>query len=169
MLTGNGLTEEKKVAYMTFLGAHACISDAIETQLKRNKMIPLHVYDVLVTLEMADEDGLRMSDLASRVLYSRSGLTRLVDRLEANGYVTRSRCPEDRRSLWCRLTDEGARAREDAWPVVRDCMEKYFAAVISDDEATHLKSMMQRVIDAVSDKGASEACHKIQTDESDDD
>jgi DNA-binding MarR family transcriptional regulator len=69
------LTQARKNAFMLFLGAHSCLTDAMETELREADLVPLAVYDVLVTLEMSDGGTMRMSELASHVLYSRSGLT----------------------------------------------------------------------------------------------
>src|SRR6476469_6888164 len=74
-----------------FLRAHAYVMARLEADLAADGQPPLAMYDVLVQLVEAPEHRLRMTDLADAVLLSRSGLTRLVDRLERSGLV--SRCP----------------------------------------------------------------------------
>lgn len=163
------LTRAKKDAFMLFLGAHTCLTDAMEAELREANLVSLAVYDVLVTLEMAEGETMRMSELASRVLYSRSGLTRLVDRLESSGYVTRNRCPDDRRGFLCTLTDKGRKAREEAWPVVSRCMTDFFARHLSKEETEVVSSVMKKIIAAVSESDSSEMCRKVQTKEATED
>src|SRR5947208_14251995 len=96
------LSEQHLGAWRTFLKAHATIIDLIERDLVTAKRPPLSTYDVLIELYEAPEHRLRMHELAERVVLSRSGLTRLVDRLETEGLLTRDPCGTDRRwtSAW---------------------------------------------------------------------
>lgn len=109
-------------------------------------VIPLNEYDVLVTLEYADGGTMRMSDLASQVVYSRSGLSRLVSRLERRGLVARDNCNADGRVIWCNITDEGRKARAEAWPVLRAAMVKYFGDACTPAEAEVLERVFRRVL-----------------------
>jgi DNA-binding MarR family transcriptional regulator len=70
---------------------------------------------------------LRLHDLAGRAVLSRSGLTRLVDRLQDEGLLRRERCAEDRRGYHAVITDKGRKAVREAWPVYRRGIEQYFA------------------------------------------
>ena len=78
--------------------------------------LPLPSYDVLVQLSEAPGRRLRMTELADRVLLSRSGLTRLVDRLARDGLVERQACPDDARGTLAVLTDAGLERLRTAWP-----------------------------------------------------
>ena len=81
------------------LRAHAELTRALDAQLAREHELPLSSYEVLLFLADAPDGRMRMSDLAESVLLSRSGLTRLVDRLEHEGLLKRERCESDARGL----------------------------------------------------------------------
>jgi DNA-binding MarR family transcriptional regulator len=79
------------------------------------------------------------------VVLSRSGLTRLVDRLEKAGLLRREPTPKDGRGSFAVLTDEGASMREKMWPVYAEGIAKHFGAHISDEEAQVLTRALGRV------------------------
>ena len=83
------------------------VTRRLEADLLAEHQLPLASYDVLVQLVEAPERRLRMTELAERVLLSRSGLTRLVDRLEREGLVRREACDDDARGLFAVLTEDG--------------------------------------------------------------
>jgi DNA-binding MarR family transcriptional regulator len=101
------LTDSQLSVWRSFLRAHATLVRRLEADLVAEQSLPLASYDVLVQLVEAPEHRLRMTDLADRVLLSRSGLTRLVDRLERDGLVAREACASDARGLFAVLTDAG--------------------------------------------------------------
>ena len=106
---------EQLAAWRAYLRAHATITRALEAELVAEQRLSLAAYDVLVQLAEAPERRLRMTELADAVLLSRSGVTRLVDRLERAGLVTRGRVADDGRGVAARLTDAGlARLRTAA-------------------------------------------------------
>src|SRR5215510_8622109 len=106
-VTRHRITRERLAVWREFLEAHAQVVGALEAELDAERDLPLAWYDVLVALSEAPEHRLRMQDLADRVLFSRSGLTRLVDRMVAAGYVERVRCDDDRRGTFAALTTAG--------------------------------------------------------------
>jgi DNA-binding MarR family transcriptional regulator len=106
-MTGLRLSDEQLTAWRRFLQAHAVLTRRLEADLLAEHQLPLASYDVLVQLVEAPERRLRMTELAQRVLISRSGLTRLVDRLEREGLVRREACDDDARGLFAVLTDDG--------------------------------------------------------------
>ena len=132
-------------AWRAFLRAHAVLTDALDRELQAERDLPLAWYDVLLNLAEADGDRLRMRDLAERVLLSRSGLTRLVDRMATAGLVYRSPDPDDRRGTLACLTDEGLRMLRRAAPVHLRGVQEHFASHISEDEARVLRQAFERV------------------------
>ena len=104
------LTETELLAWRSFLGAHAAITRELDAELESAHGLALSEYEVLLHLAQADGARLRMSELADRVLLTRSRMTRLVDGLEAAGLARRASCPSDARGLFAELTDAG-RAR----------------------------------------------------------
>jgi DNA-binding MarR family transcriptional regulator len=89
------------------LEAHARVTQQLDAQMRAEHGLSFSAYEVLMFLADAPEHRLRMSDIAHSVLLSRSGCTRLVDRLVKLGYVTRSAATSDGRGLYAELTDAG--------------------------------------------------------------
>jgi DNA-binding MarR family transcriptional regulator len=87
-----------------------------------------------------------MHELAEAVVLSRSGLTRLVDRLYAEGLVDRAPCPEDRRGQHAVLTAKGRAALRKTWPVYARSIEKHFAGHLSEAEAKRMGKLLSRVV-----------------------
>jgi DNA-binding MarR family transcriptional regulator len=94
-------------AWRGMLRAHAALTKALDAQMEVEHGLPLSSYEVLMYLADAEHQRMRMCDLASSVLLSRSGLTRLVDRLERDGLLERESCATDARGAFAKLTDAG--------------------------------------------------------------
>ena len=103
------LDDRELRAWRGLLRAHAALTKALDNQLEAGHGLPLMSYEVLMQLADADDRRMRMRDLASSVILSRSGLTRLVDRLEADGLLRRESCSSDARGAFAVLTDTGQR------------------------------------------------------------
>ena len=129
------LDARHKNAWIAFVVAHEVILKQIDLALADAGHISHDVYEVLLALEEAPARQMIMSELAQQVYLSRSGVTRLIDRLEKIGYVKRASCPSDRRALYAVLMEKGLAAREAAWPTYRQAIAEHFAAHISDDDA----------------------------------
>jgi DNA-binding MarR family transcriptional regulator len=110
------LSEAELETWRAFLRAHSTMLRRISRDLEDAELPPLTWYDVLATLRDAPDRRLRQVEIAEQVLLSNSGLSRLVDRIEAKGLVQRVQCPEDRRSLYVALTDEGQEMLDKMWP-----------------------------------------------------
>src|SRR5436190_18624538 len=108
------LRPEELAAWRGLLRAHDQLTRALDADLTERHGLPLASYELLLCLGQASEGRMRMSELAESVLLSRSGLTRLVDRLEDEGLVERVRCPEDARGLYAAITDAGRRRLSEA-------------------------------------------------------
>jgi DNA-binding MarR family transcriptional regulator len=135
------------LAWRRFLRAHALVTRRLEGDLLAEQRMPLASYDVLVQLVEAPERRLRMSELAERVLLSRSGLTRLVDRLEREGLVRREACDEDARGLFTVLTDHGLTRLREASPVHLHGIAEHAVGRLDDDEAAALAGLLAKMID----------------------
>lgn len=131
-------------AWRRLLIAHSRATAAIERDLEDAGVLPLGWYDVLYALHEAPEGCLRMHELADAVVLSRSGLTRLVDRLDKAGYVSREPCPEDRRGQHAVLTAEGKAALRKTWPVYAKSIREHFARHYSDSESRRLAALLRR-------------------------
>jgi DNA-binding MarR family transcriptional regulator len=151
-MTTKHLSEQHLTAWRAFLKAHATVIDRIDHDLLAARCLPLSSYDVLIELYEAPGRRLRMYELAERVVLSRSGLTRLVDRLEAEGYLTRDRSSTDRRGAYAVITEQGIAAMRQAWPVYARGIIQYFAQWLTPEEAQLLGSALGRILQASSEK-----------------
>ncbi len=120
--------------WRTLQRAQATIIRRIESELLERHGLQLASFDVLQQLAQATGQRLRMNDLADRVLLSRSGLTRLVDRLEREGLVERHACPSDARGLFAVLTDCGRGRLEEATPTYHRRIRTCFLDRLGADE-----------------------------------
>jgi DNA-binding MarR family transcriptional regulator len=139
------LDADRLAAWRAFLTAHRHLVDRLAAELAEDQDLPLAWYDVLVNLDEADGDRLRMADLADRILLSQSGLTRLVDRMGGAGFVSREQCPTDRRGTFVVLTPEGRAALHRAAPVHLSGVAAHFGDLLSDEEARVLRDALDRV------------------------
>ena len=129
-----------------FLRAHQQVSEALNKDLTEQRGISLSWYDVLLQISSAPEGRLRLQDLADRVLYSRSGLTRLIDRMEAAGLVTRQPCSQDKRGTYAAMTPEGKRVFKRAAAVHLRGIEDHFFAYLSEQEIASVRQAMDHVL-----------------------
>ena len=129
-----------------FLMAHGAVVKKLEHELVEETGLPLGWYEVLLHLSWAPERRLRMQELAGRILLTPSGLTRVVDRMEAEGLVQREPCPTDRRALYATLTQPGLKRLRDASPVHLRGVEEHFARHLTDREADVLRKALGKVL-----------------------
>jgi DNA-binding MarR family transcriptional regulator len=137
--------DSRLAAWRSLLEAHAALTELLERELVAERGLPLSRYEVLLRLVEAPGGRLRMQELASSVLLSKSGLSRLVDRMEAAGLVRRERCPSDRRGAFAVLTDQGRSALRRAAPVHLRGIQEHFARHLADGEARTLAAALGRV------------------------
>jgi DNA-binding MarR family transcriptional regulator len=135
-------------AWRSFLRSHAKITRCLESELLAEQRLSLGAYDVLAQLAEAEDQRLRMAELAEAVLLSRSGVTRLVDRLERAGLVIRERVDGDGRGVVAKLTPAGAHrlgiaARTHLAGVVR-----HFVDLLDEQELATIARLTQRIADA---------------------
>jgi DNA-binding MarR family transcriptional regulator len=146
------VTAERLDAWRAFLRAHAAVVGALEAELEGERDLPLPWYDVLVSL--SDAGGrLRMQDLADRVLFSRSGLTRLVDRMATAGLVARERCEDDRRGTYAVLTGAGAARLREAAGVHLRGIHDHFTSHLADADVVALTEALDKVLRAETGRG----------------
>ncbi len=108
------------------LEAHALLTRQLDAQMHAEHGLSLSAYEVLMFLDDAPEHRMRMSEIADRVLLSRSGCTRLVDRLAQQDYVTRCAASTDGRGLYAELTDAGLKKIKAARATHHAGIRRYF-------------------------------------------
>jgi DNA-binding MarR family transcriptional regulator len=141
-------------AWRMFLNAHAAAIGRVEQALAAAGLPPLSWYDVLWPLYRAPGRKLRMGELAAQVVtISRSGLTRLVDRLEAAGLVRREPSSDDRRGTVVAITREGSSLLRRMWPVYAAEIHRSFVDPLRRDDAVALREALARVRDAPAERG----------------
>ncbi len=133
--------------FSRFLRAHQQVSEALNRNLVEERGLSLPWYDVLLQLSGSGEDRLRLQDLADRVLYSRSGLTRLIDRMEKTGLVRREPCADDKRGTFAVLTPQGKRELRRSAPTHLRGIDENFFSKLSEDEISVLGVAMSRVLE----------------------
>lgn len=144
--------DPRQLAWGLFLNAHARLVQAIDADLANAKLLSMGWYDILLTLKRAPSGRLRLSSLAERVVLSRSGLTRLVDRLESAGFLRRETAPEDRRGAYAVLLPAGDAALARTWPAYRERIVHHFGRHLTDTEAASLRQLLQRFVPPVADE-----------------
>lgn len=145
----SGLDRTQLRAWRTFITSHATVIDLIEHDLAEAQQLPLSSYDVLVALVEAPNRRLRMHELARAVVLSRSGLTRLVERLEREGLLRRERgASSDRRAIYAVLTLKGFRAFRSAWPIYAQGIVTHFIEHLTEQELSTLTQALGRVLAA---------------------
>jgi len=140
------LTEQQLVAWRRFLRAHALVTRRLESDLLAEQQLPLASYDVLVQLVEAPQHRLRMSELAEKVLLSRSGLTRLVDRLEREGLVSREPCEDDARGLFTVMTAAGYERLRGATGTHLRGVAEHGMGRLDDDQARQLSALLAQML-----------------------
>jgi DNA-binding MarR family transcriptional regulator len=143
-----GASDWRLGVWRSFLRAHAGLVRELERELAVEAGLPLSWYDVLLQLAEAPGRRLRMADLAERVLLSRSGLTRLVDRLEAERLVRRERSRDDARGTFTVLTIDGLDRLRTAAPIHLAGIQRHFLSRFDDEELRSLAASLGRLADA---------------------
>ncbi len=144
LVTGDR-SEAGQRAWRGLLRAHACLAKRLDAALDRAHGLPLTSYEVLDRLEDSSGGRMRMCDLAEQAQISRSGLTRLVDRLERENLLERCSCDHDARGSFACLTDAGRERVGEARVTHLAVVREQFFSRFSDAELGLLADMCQRV------------------------
>lgn len=143
------LSREERLAWRALYEAQARILQRIDEDLHQAGVGSLSDYSVLFTLYEAPLRRVRLAELANAAFLSRSGLTRLVDRLETRGFLRREPCLEDRRGAFAVLTDEGIAELRRIWKVYAAGIARTFAAHLSANEIKAVGETFGRLRDAL--------------------
>ena len=138
-------TDAELAAWRGFLRAHSALVKELDADLEEQHQLPLTSYDVLTNLADQADGRMRMRDLADAVVLSRSGLTRLVDRLQREGLIDREQCASDARGAYAVLTATGRARLREAQPLHRESVRRRFLSRFSDDELRELAAFWERL------------------------
>ena len=137
-------SKERLRAWRLYFESAMALVDVLGGEMESDAGIPMRWYDVLIHLEETP-DGLRMKDLAERILYSKSGFTNVVDRMEKEGFVKRVRPENDRRSILVVLTDTGREKMLEARSGHRKALDEHFSRHLSDSDVKALTRAFEKL------------------------
>lgn len=141
-------SSEELAAWRVFLECAFALIDILDAELQAEGGMSLRWYDVLVHLEDAEE-GRRMTDVANRILASKSGLTRVIDRMEEAGFVRRERPADDRRAINVFITPAGREAMLAARQVHRRGIQEHYVQHLSPSDLSALADRLEQIRDHV--------------------
>jgi DNA-binding MarR family transcriptional regulator len=147
-LSAQQAVEPDLEAWVAFLRGHAWLTRQLSARLEAAHGLTLNDYDVLVQLAYAPGRQLRRVDLARSVLLSPSGITRLLDGLEREGWVAKGHCKSDARVTYAVLTDTGAAKFKAARKTHIVDVGAVFASRFSPEELETLGSLLGRLLDS---------------------
>lgn len=141
-----GLLDERELAaWRGMLETHSRMVAMLDSELERDHDLPLSSYEVLMNLADAEGQRLRMGELADRLLLSRSGITRLADRLVDQGLIERERCEDDGRGYFARLTPAGRAKLRVARPAHLAGVRRHFLSRLEPSEIDALGAIWGRL------------------------
>ena len=139
--------EAQREAWSGFLRAHAAIVGELDGQLRSEHGLALREYDVLVRLSRAPGGRMQMFELAESVRFSRSGLTRMVDRLVAEGLLERRRGPSDPRQVFTTITRDGLGWLAEATPTHLAGMRELFLGRLTGEQTEQLERIWKTLLE----------------------
>jgi len=136
-------------AWGTFFVSHALAVRKIEKQIAGVSPLSLQEYDVLLTLNRAPGQKFRLAQLAEESMFTRSGISRVVKRLEQKNYLTRLPCQEDHRGAFAQLSAQGRKALQEAWKLYSHEILEIFNPAFTQTEARELKRLLEKIVQQV--------------------
>jgi DNA-binding MarR family transcriptional regulator len=142
------LTDAELAAWKGFVRVYRAMSRTLDAELEAAHGLSLSSFEVLKSLRFSPEGRLRMADLAEHALLSRSGMTRLVDRLERQGLLSRCQCSDDARGCFAVLSPSGAALVDRARNTHLEAVRSRFLSHTSPDELERLGAIFERMLAA---------------------
>lgn len=136
-------TDVELAAWKGFLRVHAAMRRELDAKLEAEHGLSLSSYEVLGALRCAPDQRLRMADLAEHAGLSRSGMTRLVDRLERGGHLTRCSCTDDARGCYAVLSAAGRELIDRAQPTLVGTVRERFLQFCDPDDLVRLGQLFE--------------------------
>ncbi|MBC3364645.1 MarR family transcriptional regulator [Pseudomonas sp. SWRI154] len=139
--------------WFRFVRAHRCLIREIERRLAAAGLPAYAWYDALWGLESGPDGTRRMNELADVMAIERYNLTRLVDRLEAEGLVTRSRASDDGRGAYAAITESGKVLRKKMWQIYEGTVNELFLSQFDDEQQRVFSEALERAASAARNSG----------------
>jgi len=138
-------SREALLAWRVFFECALALPDILDAELEQAVSLPFRWYDVLVQLEEAGGRGVQMNEVASRILASKSGLTRVIDRMEEAGLVQRERPADNRRVVLVTMTPKGDETLQNARQYHRDGIRRHFTEHLTAEEIASMAASLEKV------------------------
>lgn len=139
--------EKGRAAWPIFLRTSVLLIDILDRELRAAVGLQLTWFDVLAQLSKTPEGRMPMKQLAENILLSKSGITRLVDRMETAGLIQRDSCPTDGRVVYAAITSSGRRLFREAAPIAFQGVEEHFARHVTQREAEVLTGILSKILE----------------------
>lgn len=152
---------ERAGAWLNLLQVDTVVSEALERRLEERHGISLAEHEVLVRLAR-EPKGYRMHELASLLLVSKSGVTRLIDRMVAAGLVRREPCPTDRRVIHASITPKGRTKVDRSMPDFLEALDESFSAHLDSEDVASLRTALRKILEG-NDKWEDRRCASAYT------
>ena len=140
-----GFSQIEQDAWGGFLGAYACINRMVDADLQEHSRITHVEYEILLRLSWEERHRLRIQDLAAQSILTRSGVSRVVERLEKAGLVIREGASEDRRGAYAVLTEAGTERFRTAAQAHIAFVREHFLGLFNDQELKQMSGFWRRV------------------------
>jgi len=145
-MTSQVLTPQASTdAFSRLLRAHQTLWRELSARLVADHGLTINDYEALLHLSRAEDGSMRRVDLAERLSLTPSGVTRLLDGLERDGWVTKGQCDSDARVTYAVLTEEGRERLELAGQAHVSQIREIFVERFSDDELETLSELLGRL------------------------
>ena len=140
------LSAEQQLLWRGWLRLNAQLSTTLQRELQDDSGLSMPDFEVLVNLTDSDEGRVRVSDLATQMLWERSRLSHHVTRMERRGVVQRVDCPSDGRGAFVVITPEGRKAIEGAAPGHVDAVRRLVFDGLQDDEVATMSALVDKLL-----------------------
>ena len=142
-------TTEASATWRALITAFSWVEGILAAEMKAETGMALERYGILLMLAQAEDGAMRPSDLADALPITRSGTTRLVDRLEQDGLIERRSCESDRRGNLILLTRKGHEIFREAGRVHLRGIDEHIGSQLTKDEMNELRRLLAKLTDSV--------------------
>lgn len=140
-------TKEQVTAWMNLQQVNRVLEGVLEHRIREVADLSLPEYEALFRLQIASGHPLQMSEIASQLINSPSGMTRIADRLEKDGLIERETPPDNRRVVLVRLTARGRKVLDEADQAFREALRESFSSHLSESELNDLRRIMRKLLE----------------------
>jgi DNA-binding MarR family transcriptional regulator len=143
------LTPETLAAWPGLLFTETAVVSALEKDMLEQHDLPITWFDLLSRLARSDERRLRMHEIEGASLFTRSGITRLADRLSEAGLVRRERSAEDRRGVYLAITEIGLAKIDAVWDDHQRSIQEHFGQYLNSKDIAAIRKATEKILKAL--------------------